>query len=112
MINIYPGDLEKIQLLDKCLRAITVDDVRALVEGDLVAGKLRGDAITPYTPGPIQAILDAYNKSETELAVVRGELWALKDDFTNLLRTVNRLANPAPTYISELNNLKNKHGVY
>ena len=112
MINIHSQDMEKIELLDKCLRAITVDDVRALVEGDLVAGKLRGAEFPATMIGPIQAIIDAHNRTESELIQVRHELYALKDDFTNLLRTVNRLATPQPTYTNELHNLKDKYGVY
>ncbi len=114
MIYLMPGDTEKFRLLDSLLRALTVDELTELVSQDLVVGKLRDQPTTTIpSSGPIQSIMEAHNRLESELQSLRSDLIMFKDDFKNLVRAVQTVSMPSPApYSQELNNLKSKLGVY
>lgn len=109
MIFLLPGDSEKFALLDKFLRAITIEDFNALVESDLVAGKLRGAPLHQEV-GPIQGVINEHNRLEQELMNTRSELMMLRSDIQTLAKLVLKpydynSANDAQT-------LKSKYSIF
>jgi hypothetical protein len=109
MISLLPGDLEKIAILDKFLRSVTIKELNSLLESDLIVGKLRG-SVEHQTVGPIQSIIHENNRVEAELLNTRSDILALRQDFRDLIKAVNVLTSQQIS--SDFISLKNKYSIY
>jgi hypothetical protein len=130
MIYINETDLKKIQLIDRILSNVPIEELNSLLEKEKIIGKLKGnDTVT--APGAIESIIQDNNRLGMELS-------QLKADFIQLLRVVNKtvttdnhpmltlyddgdIYNKAKTvthnlklmsHESEFMYLKNRHGIY
>ncbi len=105
---IRPEDLSKVMLIDQVLAGMTLEDVKSLLESDILVGKLRAH---DNSPGVILSAMQDVSLLQMEIITLRSEYSALKNDFTQLIRAANTIATHVP-YSPELQGLKTKYSVY
>lgn len=111
MINFKDGDFEKFKLIDKFLRAISVEELKTIVESDLIVEKLRIRSTNSISGiGPFEELMVCHNSLEEDCATTRLNEQLLRNDFQNLLRILDKSYNSAVS--QEFNFLKNKYGIY
>lgn len=87
---------QKIEILDKVLSGITVEDIKDMAGCDLIASKLKDS----YGPMLLSQLF-------SEINTMQGELMSLKSDFGTNLKCLNKgMGDPS------FHNLKNKHSFY
>lgn len=108
MITISSDHLEKINLLDKLLGAIGVEQLREFTESEEVVAKLKGKDDNPQI---LLKLIREHDILMLDLMNTKNEVMALKADFQALLRVLHTDVF-TPRYNQDFNNLKSKHQVY
>lgn len=104
------ADLEKIRLVDQAVKSLSIDDIKLLLNADLIVGKLKSQ---DNKPGIILNLFQEFNILQTEVLMLRNEVTNLKSDFMQALRALNTLSLPStPIYSQDLQNLKSKYNIY
>ena len=108
---------EKIELLDRIIETLSIDDIKTLFGEDLVIGALKGS--NSNTIGPFRSLINDNDMLKNEVSILKADLnyiksmhYALSDDFRNLVKAVNPVINPTYTFNQDFVNLKTKHGIY
>jgi len=108
MISLTAEQTEKLHLLDKFFGAISLEDLKELVECEQVVAKLKG---ADQNPQIIMRLIQEHDMLYVDSMNTKNEVMVLKDDFQTLLRALNHTLF-SPQYNDNFNSLKNKHGVY
>lgn len=105
MITITDEQYIKIDLVDKLLGALSVDQLREFTESEQIVAVLKG---TANNSGLLRGLIQENAMHSMELMTLRNEVMVNKEDFKVLLRALNNTLF-APAYNSEFQNLKSKH---
>jgi len=98
---------ERLKVIDSML-ANGSEALDKLIEAEKIVQRLKG---TPeIKTGPILGLIEAHNTLSTECQRLGTELWGVKSDISGLVRAINDLHKP--TYSTDLQTLKSKHGIY
>jgi hypothetical protein len=108
MITMTNEQLEKLDLLDKFFGAISVEDLKEIVECEQVVAKLKG---TEQNPQILRRLVQEHDMMYVDIMNAKTEVMVLKNDFQTLLRALNQTLF-TPQYNNDFTTLKNKHSVY
>lgn len=108
MISLTREQLEKIQILDTFLSAVTLDDLKKMAETDMVVAKLRG---VDQNTNILDKLIQEHNSMNTDIMYLSTQMAMMKNDFQTLLRALNQTLF-TPQYNSDFSTLINKHSAY
>jgi len=108
MITLSHEQLEKINLLDKLFTSLSVEQLKELIESDLIVAKLKGVNDNPQI---ILNLVHSYDTMRIDLISAQSSINSLKEDFQSLLRVLYTEVF-TPRYNQEFTNLKSKHGLF
>lgn len=110
MITMTNEILEKIQLLDKFLGSVSVEQLKEYTTSEQVAARLAG---TEENPELLMKLVKENELHSLDSMNLRNELMGLRGDMQTLLRALNQsVFAPSPQYNLEFISLKSKHGIY
>ena len=118
MITLTKDQLEKIDLLDSLFNAFDVRQLKEFTESEQVVATLRGSESELRL---LREIADTHNKMINSISILDTDSYSIKSDFIILLRAVSALTvhidgtNQSGQSVHnsyELQNLKNKYGVF
>lgn len=108
MITLTSDQVAKIEILDKLLASLDVDQLRQIVDSEVVVAKLKG---TPTEPHILINLIREHDTMFVDMMDTKNELTSLKMDFQSLLRVLHADVF-TPRYNQDFNSLKSKHGIY
>lgn len=108
MITLTHSQVAKIEVLDKLLSAIDLDQLKQLSESEQVVAKLKG------TQPDSHILINLIREHDTmfvDLAHVNAELVTLRADFQALVKVLHADVF-TPRYNQDSNTIKSKYGIY
>lgn len=78
---------EKINIIDEFLKTISAEDLKSLVESDLIVGKLKG---TRTSQPMLSQIIDFHDMLTSENMRLRTEIDLLRNDMGKLIKCLSR----------------------
>lgn len=107
MNQITDEQFKKIVLLDKLFGAVGVEQLRDFVESEQIVSRLSG---TNDNPQLLLTLIHERDLLAADNAQNKQDIISLKNDVKSLVSSLAQLY--VTPYSSELNDLKNKHGIY
>jgi len=107
MIFPTPDTMQKIELLDKLLGALSLEDLQAMAETEQVVARLKG---TENNPKLLTRLVQEHDQMSSNFMTLQGDFWSLKEDVKTLIKITTKPYEPY--VVSEFNSLKSKHGIY
>jgi regulator of replication initiation timing len=96
----------KIDLVDKLLDAMSVEQLKELTESAQLVAVLKG---TASNPGLLRELIQENTLLSMEMVTLRNELYSIKEDVKALLRVVNQVVFAPPPYNNDFQNLRSKY---
>lgn len=108
MITLTSDQVAKIEVLDKLLSSIDLDQLKQLSESEQVVAKLKG------TQSDSNILINLIREHDTmcvDLIDTKNQLNALRTDFQVLIRVLQADVF-SPKYNQDFNTIKSKYGIY
>jgi len=106
MNQITDEQFQKITLIDRLFGSISVEKLRDFVESEQIVSRLTGVEDNPQL---LLTLIHERDLLAADNAQHKQDILSLRSDVNSLIKALSQLYNP---YSSELNDLKNKHGIY
>lgn len=107
-MNYIAGDMEKIKLIDTMFNALSLEEVKEICGADAIVAKLKG---IPDRDGPLVRAAKELQTARSDIEMIRGEYFSLKNDLQILIRCLNKGIGDASA-ASDFSMLKNRHSIY